>query len=187
MACASGLFGRDVGATWKQVPGLHAKVNPGRGLLVDPQQLRNALGEEAANRILNTPGIMPMAKPPSEERPPSGHGDNPSDTPSEPDQEPPKEPPPPALPKPKGIPDEWIAKPSKKQGGMRYFNPKNAHDQVRVMPGNPKSPNPFQQRPYIVDRNNGRVMDRNGQPIEGANPEKSPDAHIPYEDYTFRR
>ena len=66
---APGAFGSDTGATWKQVPGLYAEVNPGRGLLVDPDRLREALGDEAANRILNTPGIMPMAQQPPDKRP----------------------------------------------------------------------------------------------------------------------
>jgi len=66
---APGVFGSDTGATWKQVPGLYGEVDPGRGVLVDPEQLREALGDEAANRILNTPGIMPMAKRPSDKQP----------------------------------------------------------------------------------------------------------------------
>jgi len=66
---APGVFGSDTGATWKQVPGLYAEVNPGKGLLVDPDQLREALGEEAANRILSMPGIMPMAQQPPDKRP----------------------------------------------------------------------------------------------------------------------
>jgi hypothetical protein len=73
---APGVFGTDVGATWKQVPGLYGEVDPGRGVLVDPDRLREALGDEAADRILNTPGIMPMAKPSSDKPPPSASGDN---------------------------------------------------------------------------------------------------------------
>ncbi|MBN9491573.1 MAG: hypothetical protein J0H44_30415 [Alphaproteobacteria bacterium] len=91
---APGVFGTDVGAIWKQVPGLYGEVDPGRGVLVDPEQLREALGDEAANRILNTPGIMPMAKPPSDEQLPSLPGNNSASTPEpDNDQEPPKEPP----------------------------------------------------------------------------------------------
>ncbi|MBS0221260.1 MAG: hypothetical protein JSR91_11015 [Proteobacteria bacterium] len=82
-------------------------------LQVDPDQVRSVLGEDAANRILNMPGVMPMAEQPPDERPPPGpghnsgdapkqeppgYGDNSGDTPPEPDSEPPKPPPPPLLP-----------------------------------------------------------------------------------------
>ncbi|MBS0224337.1 MAG: hypothetical protein JSR91_26755, partial [Proteobacteria bacterium] len=164
---------------------LYAEVDPGRGLLVDPQQLRDALGDEAANRILNTPGIMPMAKP-TDEEPLLGTDGIPD---SDGDLETPKDttPLPPALPKPKGIPDDWIAKPSDKKGGMQYVNPKNNQDRVRVMPAEPDSPHETQQRPYVVDQTRGSFVDKNGKPIRGEQPGKSPEAHIPYEEYIFRR
>jgi len=46
------------------------------------------------------------------------------------------------LPKPAGIPDEWIEKPTDEPGGKQYVNPENPNDRVRVMPGNPDSPYP---------------------------------------------
>jgi len=175
------------GWEWQRMP-IDARTTLGNGsrlqLQIDPDQLRSVLGDETASRLLNMPGIMPMAKPTDEQ--PQG-ADDASDPDS--DQEAPDDStsPPPALPKPEGIPDDWIAKPSKKNGGVRYFNPKNKHDQVRVMPGNPKSPNPRQQRPYVIDQKNGSIVDKNGRPIGGAKPDMSPDAHIPLEDFKFRR
>ena len=91
---APGVFGSDVGATWKPVPGLYGEVDPGRGVRVDPDRLREALGEEAANRILNTPGIMPMAKPESDRQVPRGLRDQ--NTTSSGGDRPPEEPTPPA-------------------------------------------------------------------------------------------
>jgi hypothetical protein len=59
----------------------------------------------------------------------------------------------PDLPKPQGIPDNWIEKSSDTPGGKEYINPNNPNDRVRVMPGNPSSKYPSQQRPYVIDQN----------------------------------
>ena len=91
------------------------------------------------------------------------------------------------LERPLGIPKEWRMKMSDKQGGVIYFNPNNTGDQVRVMPGNPRSPYPHQQRPYVIDQNWGAYVNRDGRRIEGANPRKHPDTHIPYDIYLFWR
>lgn len=60
------------------------------------------------------------------------------------------------LERPLGIPRDWRMVQSDKGGGTTYINPNNEHDRVRVMPGNPDSPYPNQQRPYVIDRNWGR-------------------------------
>lgn len=57
--------------------------------------------------------------------------------------------------RPGGIPRDWIAKPTRKGAGMRYINPENPHDHVRVMPGEPNSPHPAQQRPYVKRMKDG--------------------------------
>jgi hypothetical protein len=88
--------------------------------------------------------------------------------------------------KPEGVLDDWIEKPSAKGGGTEWVNPENPNDRVRVMPGNPDSPNPSQKGPYVVDQNGG-FRDVNGDPIGGPNPGKTPEAHIPYDDFKFRR
>jgi hypothetical protein len=64
-------------------------------VLVDPDRLREALGDEAADRILNTPGIMPMVGRPSDSKPPSGSDDSEEKLDPDDGDEPPKEPPPP--------------------------------------------------------------------------------------------
>ena len=88
--------------------------------------------------------------------------------------------------RPEGIPDDWIVTPTKGEGGTEYINPQNANDRVRVMPGNPESGLPAQQKPYVKDQNGG-FRDVNGGPIRGSNPGDSPEAHIPYNQFKFRR
>lgn len=46
---------------------------------------------------------------------------------------------------------------------------------MRVMPGNPNSPNPVQQKPYVIYKFNGTAYDINGNPLNSAN---IPEAHI---------
>lgn len=92
-----------------------------------------------------------------------------------------------SVPKPAGIPDNWIEKPSAKGGGTEWINPTNPNDRVRVMPGNPSSDYKEQQGPYVKDQNNGAFVDKNGQPIGGPRPGNTPESHIPYEDYVFKR
>jgi hypothetical protein len=92
----------------------------------------------------------------------------------------------PDLPKPEGIPDNWIEKPTRKLGGMEYINPDNPNDRVRVMPGDPSSPNPSQRQPYVVDQNGG-FRDVDGNRISGRKPRVTSAAHIPYDAFRFRR
>ena len=90
------------------------------------------------------------------------------------------------LPKPAGIPDNWIQKPTRVPGGREYINPSNPNDRVRVMPGDPNSPNPQQREPYVVDQNGG-FRDVNGALIPGPRPGRAAAAHIPYDLFRFQR
>ena len=83
--------------------------------------------------------------------------------------------------RPEGVPDNWTAQPTKKGGGTEYVNPDNAHDRVRAMPGNPNSPNPAQQEPYVKWQKSGQPLDKSGKPVKG----DSPEAHIPRKDFKF--
>ena len=93
---------------------------------------------------------------------------------------------PPVLPKPAGIPDNWIERPTRTGDGMEYVNPSNPNDRVRVMPGNPNGRYLNQRRPYVIDQS-GWFRDVNGNPILGPAPGRTPEAHIPYERFRFRR
>jgi RHS repeat-associated protein len=86
--------------------------------------------------------------------------------------------------RPEGIPDNWIERPSNKGGGIIYQDPNNPHNSVRVMPGNPNSPNPAQQKPYVIYKHNGVTYDVNGLPLPNSS---MPNAHIPYELFNFNR
>lgn len=92
----------------------------------------------------------------------------------------------PAVTKPEGIPDHWIEVPSRKSGGTIWFNPDNPNQRVRVMPGDPNSPYPHRQYPYVVHQD-GSFRDVEGRSISGPKPRETPEAHIPAGDFRFRR
>ena len=83
---------------------------------------------------------------------------------------------------PGGTPEHWIAKPTRKGGGVRYINPANPHDLVRVMPGDPHSPHPAQQRPYVKRMKDGSAYDAAGRTVDP----RSAEAHIPLPDFRFK-
>jgi RHS repeat-associated protein len=83
---------------------------------------------------------------------------------------------------PFGIPTRYTSMPSQKGGGIKYCDPNDSGTYVRVMPGNPDSPFPAQQTPYVKDLRNGQAVDVNGNPVNG----KSPEAHIPQSKYWYK-
>lgn len=83
--------------------------------------------------------------------------------------------------RPKGVPADWVAKPSKTGDGTRFVDPANPHNSVRVMPGDPKSPFPNSQRPYVRHLKDGQSLDVNGNVV----PKNTPEAHIPLEDFVW--
>ena len=83
--------------------------------------------------------------------------------------------------RPLGVPPDWIEQPAKKGGGIKYTNPNNPHDSVRVMPGNPNSPNPLQQFPYVKRMKDGKALDKFGNPVDAS----SAEAHIPLNEFQF--
>lgn len=84
--------------------------------------------------------------------------------------------------KPKGIPDNYLVKLSDRGGGMKYVNPKNSNEYIRVMPGKPHSPNLNQQKPYINRRGKeGLSRDKLGNKISN----NSSEAHIPLDEFKY--
>ncbi|MFH0899593.1 MAG: hypothetical protein V2A73_03065, partial [Pseudomonadota bacterium] len=83
--------------------------------------------------------------------------------------------------RPKGVPSDWVAKPSKTGGGTRFVDPANPHNSVRVMPGDHQSPFPNSQRPYVRHLKDGQSLDVNGNVV----PKNTPEAHIPLEDFVW--
>jgi hypothetical protein len=89
---------------------------------------------------------------------------------------------------PEGIPDTWKIRPTRGDGGVQYYNPANPNQNVRVMQGNPNSPFPNSQAPYVRQQNaGGTYLRQDGTPSplpKGG--QKDGDAHIPLEDFIFR-
>lgn len=85
------------------------------------------------------------------------------------------------LPKPQGIPSNYIARITEKGAGMKYVHPNNPHISIRVMPGKPHSPYPYQQKPYVVQMKNGKAIDKYGNPVN----KRLPEAHIPLEEFKY--
>jgi hypothetical protein len=53
---------------------------------------------------------------------------------------------------------------------------------VRLMPGEPNSPHPAQQQPYVKRMKDGLAYDAAGRVVDP----RSADAHIPLRDFRFR-
>lgn len=87
------------------------------------------------------------------------------------------------LPRPSTVPADWVAKPSKAGGGTRYVDPANPHNSVRVMPGDTDSPHPDSQNPYVRWTRNGQALGKNGNVLPK---KRSPDAHIPLDEFEYK-
>jgi len=73
----------------------------------------------------------------------------------------------------------------KKNGGMVYIKAGTTEDQcilVRVMPGNPKSPNPMQQKPYAIQRRGGKAISKKGVEVKW----DSQASHVPLSEFEFK-
>ena len=86
------------------------------------------------------------------------------------------------LVRPKGVPKHWIKKPGK-NGRVRYIDPDNPHNSVRVSSGDPNHPFPNSREPYVRWTRNGKPLDVNGNPLPTKN---SAEAHIPLSDFEFK-
>ena len=84
--------------------------------------------------------------------------------------------------RPHGIPDNFRIKLSNTGAGMKYIDPVNENAYIRVMPGKPHSPNPCQQKPYVVQARDGMAIDKFGNRV----PLAAPEAHIPVEEFLYR-
>jgi tetratricopeptide (TPR) repeat protein len=88
----------------------------------------------------------------------------------------------PTFPRPKGIPDDYIVTLSDRGAGMKYVDPKNSGTSIRVMPGKPHSPLPHQQKPYIIQMEHGKTLDKFGNVV----PRDVPEAHIPIDEFVYK-
>lgn len=70
--------------------------------------------------------------------------------------------------RPLGIPDNWVRSNTKAPGGFRWDDPANPGNSVRLFRGNPDDPNPSLRVPFVVEIQNGLVLDAQGIPTEDA-------------------
>jgi len=98
------------------------------------------------------------------------------------DPPPPKPAEPPPLPKPEGIPKSWEKMPSRRGEGVKYVDPKNAGNEVRVQRGNSSNSQPGQRQDYVTWKRNGQHLDKNGKQV----PRQSLESHIPVDKFIFK-
>ena len=80
------------------------------------------------------------------------------------------------------MPDDWEMSTTKKGDGTLFKDPENpSGNNVRVQSGNPDSPNPGQQNPYVKQMSNGKQVDVNGKQV-GSDTQES---HIPRDQFKF--
>lgn len=72
---------------------------------------------------------------------------------------------------------------SKSDARMLYIYPDHTHTSIRVMPGKPHSPLPYQQKPYVINMKDGTTYDKFGMKTSTKN---APEAHIPLEEFVYR-
>jgi len=77
------------------------------------------------------------------------------------------------------IPPNWVETANKKGIGSRFGDPNDKGNGIRIDQGNVNSPQPSQQVDHVVIRSNGRVIGRNGKPINGSIKDDPNNAHIP--------
>lgn len=84
--------------------------------------------------------------------------------------------------RPKSIPENFKIRLSDRGAGMEYVHPTNNHLRIRVMPGKPHSPFPYQQKPYVVQMKDGKALDKFGNKVA----KNAPEAHIPLDEFVYR-
>ncbi|QVL58280.1 MAG: hypothetical protein KFB93_04145 [Simkaniaceae bacterium] len=92
------------------------------------------------------------------------------------------------FPRPKGVPNSWTVKLSKRKGGMKYRflvpgkkGEVKVKAELRVMPGDPNAKWPSQRGPYVMHQVNGNCVNKYGKIVS----RESREAHIPLEQYNF--
>ncbi len=66
---------------------------------------------------------------------------------------------------------------------MIYVHPENIHISIRVMPGKPHRALSYQQKPYVIQMESGRAIDKCGKRISP----KDPEAHILLEEFIYKK
>jgi len=86
--------------------------------------------------------------------------------------------------RPSQIPSKWgDGFPTKKGVGVRYVDPKNPGNRVRIDKGRPESEFPTQQVDHVVVVRGGKVIGRDGKPIQTSIREDYERSHIPLKEW----
>jgi hypothetical protein len=78
------------------------------------------------------------------------------------------------------IPSDWLVRQSDNEFGIMIQNPRNLHDNIRIMPGNFEADFVTQKLPYVKRTKNGSVVDVNGVRLSSG---RAANAHISLKDY----
>lgn len=82
------------------------------------------------------------------------------------------------------LPERWgDGEPNRKVPGRRWQDPKDPGSGVRIDRGDPDSPFPSQRVDHVVVRDHGKVVGRDGRPIEGSIKSDAENAHIPLDEW----
>ena len=65
---------------------------------------------------------------------------------------------------------------------MKYVHPNDSGTYIRVVPGKPHSPNPYQRVPYVSQVKNGKHLDKYGNQLPNGD---VLEAHIPIEEFNY--
>lgn len=84
--------------------------------------------------------------------------------------------------RPEGIPSNFRIQLSNRGGGMIYYHPEHNHTSIRIMSGKPHSPNPLQQKPYVIYKIDGKCLDKYGNFVAT----EATEAHIPLDEFVIR-
>ncbi|MRH88970.1 hypothetical protein GFY24_16210 [Nocardia sp. SYP-A9097] len=67
--------------------------------------------------------------------------------------------------------------------GVRWSDPNNKGNSIRIDKGDPTNGLASQQVDHVVINVNGRIIDKNGNPIDAPKPSKTAEAHIPLSEW----
>ena len=81
------------------------------------------------------------------------------------------------------FPKTWSVNPNRKGIGFRWSDPNNKGNGVRVDKGNPDHSHAAQRVDHVVVRSNGRIIGRDGKPVQGSIKQNYNNAHIPLSEY----
>ena len=85
--------------------------------------------------------------------------------------------------RPPNVPRDWKRVPDRKNKGVKFVDPKNPHNYVRIQKGKPNSSNLGQRKNNIRWQINGKTRDVNGKVVG----RQSQESHIPIEKFKFKQ